>query len=121
VSLLFSIFNRVLNSKLNLHSLYIVACSIACSRLILHLKESSRQAMYCNNDIPSSWKPPFGLEAGVPSLRLTVSEIRYGFGCDGATPPPEVSGSSEEIDITEGDGGEQRMISEVSIERSSLN
>jgi hypothetical protein len=88
-----------------LSSLYIVACSIACSRLILHLKESSRQALYRNKDIPTSWGASFALEASVPSLGLRRSEMMFGFGSDRITPPNGVSGSFEEIDMIERDRG----------------
>jgi len=74
--------------------LYIAACSIACSRLILHLKESSRRALYQNWRLSGSWYPP--MEAIVPS-RLTRSEQILGFSFD--SPSPEASGSSEEIDM----------------------
>jgi len=74
--------------------LYIAACSIACSRLILHLKESSRRARYQNWRISGSWYPPMG--AIVPT-GLTRSEMILGFSCD--SPPPEVLSPSEEIQL----------------------
>jgi len=100
--------------------LYIAACSIACSRLILHLKESSRQAIYRDLDIPSSWEAPFGLEDGIPSMRPTRSEMRFGFACDGSMLSPQASGAFEEIDIVETERGVIQMTSNFSVELSSL-
>jgi len=100
--------------------LYIAACSIACSRLILHLKESSRQAIYRDLDIPSSWEAPFGLEDGIPSMRPTRSEMRFGFGCDGSMLSAQASGASEEIDISETERAVIQMNSNFSVELSSM-
>jgi hypothetical protein len=111
---------RITVLKCSSPSLYIVACSIACSRLILHLKESSRQALYRNKDMPTSWKPSFDFEASVPSLGLRRSGMMFGFGSERVTPPSGISGSFEEIDMIDRDRGGQRSVLEISVELSSM-
>jgi len=63
--------------------LYIVACSISCSRLILHLKESSRRTVCQDQDIPCDWAPQSDIEMdGTQTMKLTRSELAFGFGCE---------------------------------------
>lgn len=86
-------------------SLYIVVCSTACSRLILHLKESSRRACYRNQHIPSSWAPQLDFEtlgARTAGRERTRSEIAFRFGYEGDSESESSSGGPappEEIAI----------------------
>jgi len=118
-------FYRPLLGAFTESDLYIVACSIACSRLILHLKESSRRNSYRNRDMPSSWEPPFDLQAGLtPSRIITPSELIFGSDADPSSDSsPVISGSSEEMQemhTRSGERGEGRTASENSAELRSF-
>jgi len=77
--------------------LYISACSIACSRLILHLKERSWQATGETENAQGSWDLGFDWEVIKNPTNLTRGEISLGFGYD-PPPPPMASRHSGEID-----------------------
>jgi len=92
-------FNVYWAAAFSASDLYIATCSIACSRLILHLKERSKQAISGFKNPQGSWDPGFKLEVTKNATDLTRSEIVIGFGYDlPPSPPPMASSHSGEIE-----------------------
>jgi hypothetical protein len=72
--------------------------------------------------MPTSWEPPFDLQAGLtPSRIITRSELYFGFGADPSSDSsPVVSGSSEEIDPGSGGSDVGGNDPEVAMELNSF-